>query len=146
MWERRVPTRRALNRRAAGPAACPIQSWLRDTAAVVSKAAQQQVGLISGQAGKTGWGCEGCVRAVGNGNKGEKMHDAYAHNLDELDDGKEEGNDRGKIDTGGGAEGEGHGGRWWSTVVDRKFMAFRAVVTCFSLDFAVRLLQKKSCR
>ena len=97
MWERRVPTRRALNRRAAGPAACPIQSWLRDTAAVVSKAAQQQVGLISGQAGKTGWGCEGCVRAVGNGNKGEKMHDAYAHNLDELDDGKEEGSDRGKI-------------------------------------------------
>ena len=78
--------------------------------------------------------------------QGKKWHDAYAHNLDELDDGKEEENDRGKFDTGEGAEGEGHGGRWWSTVVDWKFMAFRAVVTCFLLDFVVRLLLQKSCR
>lgn len=72
--------------------------------------------------------------------------DPYACNLDELDDGKEEGDHCGKVDKRGEAVGEGHGERWWSSVVDRNLMAFRAVVTCLSLDFMVCLLLKKSCR
>lgn len=91
---------------AAGQATITNQSWLGDKCtAVVAKAAHKQVGLVSGQAGKTGWG--------------RGTWDPYAHNLAELDDGKEEGGDGETINTGGQAGGDVHGDMRWSTVMDR---------------------------
>lgn len=64
---------------------------------MVAKAAHQQVGLILGQASKTEWGHVTCSRAVRNIEEKRyttrNEHDSTnAHNLDDSDDGKEEGN------------------------------------------------------
>lgn len=63
-----VPTRhKIVDRRISPPS--PINRGLGNICCS-GEGAQQQVGLISGQPGKTGWGCGGCVGAVQNSNQG----------------------------------------------------------------------------